>query len=52
LKTLDPDACSECMVVIERLRQFGHTLRRPTADYLRDGIHELRFRTGRVNYRL
>ena len=30
----------------------GHQLRRPVSDYLRNGIYELRFRTGRVQYRL
>ncbi len=30
----------------------GHELRRPLADFLRDGIHELRVRKGRVNYRI
>jgi len=34
------------------LRQFGHELRRPQADLLRDGICELRAKRGRVNYRL
>ena len=31
---------------------FGHELRRPLADLLRDGIYELRIRKGRVNYRI
>ena len=31
---------------------FGHELRRPLADFLRDGIYELRVRKGRVNYRI
>ncbi len=31
---------------------MGHDLRRPTADYLRDGIYELRAKRGRVNYRI
>lgn len=31
---------------------MGHELRRPHADILRDGIHELRARVGNVNYRL
>ena len=35
-----------------RRRQLGHDLRRPMADYLRDGIHELRIRHGHVNYRI
>jgi hypothetical protein len=34
------------------LASEGHELRRPEADYLRDGIHELRIRRGRVNYRI
>jgi phage-related protein len=34
------------------LKARGQTLRRPHADYLRDGIHELRWRSGRVNFRL
>lgn len=37
---------------IERLRAEGHQLRRPHADYLRDGIHELRVRHANVHYRL
>ncbi len=32
----------KCLVRIERLGQMGHELRRPEADSLRDGIHELR----------
>ena len=31
---------------------MGHELRRPEADYLRDGVYELRARLGRVNYRI
>jgi len=34
------------------LRQFGHELRRPTADFLRDGIYELRAKQGHVQYRI
>jgi phage-related protein len=37
---------------IERLEAMGHELRRPVADFLRDGIYELRVRHGHVNYRL
>jgi phage-related protein len=39
-------------VRIQRLAEEGHALRRPEADYLRDGIHELRARQGHVNYRI
>lgn len=35
-----------------RLEAFGYELRRPFADVLRDGIHELRFRIGTVQYRV
>ncbi|MHB1556276.1 MAG: type II toxin-antitoxin system RelE/ParE family toxin [Isosphaeraceae bacterium] len=55
LKWLDalPDrALDKCRVKLERLRDLGHELRRPEADYLRDGIYELRVRVGSVNYRM
>ena len=42
----------KCMVKIERLKELGHELRRPEADYLRDDVYELRVRRGRVNYRM
>ena len=42
----------KCYVRIERLQSMGHELRRPEADLLRDGIHELRTKAGRVNYRI
>ena len=32
--------------------ELGHELRRPEADFLRDGIYELRSRLGSVNYRV
>jgi hypothetical protein len=31
-------AIVQCRLKIERLRELGHELRRPEADYLRDGI--------------
>ncbi len=37
---------------IRRLRDLGHELRRPEAEYLRDGIYELRVRYRTVNYRM
>ena len=43
---------AKCIVSIERLRELGHELRRPEADYLRDGIYELRVRYQSVNYRV
>jgi hypothetical protein len=30
----------KCRLRIERLQALGHELRRPEADYLRDGIYE------------
>lgn len=52
LDTLDNSAIVKCMVRIERLRAMGHELRRPEADYLRDGIYELRIGLQRTNYRI
>ena len=37
---------------LSRLRELGRELRRPEADYLRDGIYELGVRFGHVNYRI
>jgi len=48
----DRRAFAKCVALVERLRESGHELRRPTADLLRDGIYELRGRVGRKNYRL
>jgi phage-related protein len=42
----------KCLVKIERLGECGHELRRPEADFLRDGIYELRVRRGSVHYRM
>jgi phage-related protein len=42
----------KCRVRIERLRDLGYELRRPEADYLRDGIYELRVGLRGVNYRM
>ena len=49
---MDSQAYAKCAAIIERLAEAGHELRRPTADLLRAGIHELRARKGRVNYRI
>ena len=40
------------IVRIERLAECGFDLRRPEADFLRDGVYELRVKYLRVNYRL
>lgn len=52
LDALPRDALVKCRVKLARLQELGHELRRPEADYLRDGIYELRVRLQRVNYRL
>jgi phage-related protein len=52
LARLPAKAQDKCRVRIERLRDLGHELRRPEADYLRDGIYELRVGLGGMNYRM
>jgi phage-related protein len=48
----DRRAYAACIARMQRLAAMGHELRRPEADYLRDGIYELRVRRGRVQYRI
>jgi len=45
-------AYAKCVARIRRLADLGHELRRPETDYLKDGLYELRIRSGRVHYRL
>jgi len=45
-------AVAKCMVRIERLQELGYELHRPEADYLRDGIYELRIAMQGINYRI
>jgi hypothetical protein len=52
LDQLSAKAQDKCRVRIERLRDLGHELRRPEADYLRDGIYELRVGLQGKNYRM
>ncbi len=52
LDRLPVKAQDKCRVRIERLRDLGHELRRPEADYLRDGIYELRVGLGGMNCRM
>jgi phage-related protein len=52
LRQRDPKSHAKCVARIERLAELGHELRRPEADYLRDGICELRTRKGTLNYRI
>jgi hypothetical protein len=46
LRRRDRRAYAACIARIQRLIAMGHELRRPEADYLRDGIYELRVRRG------
>jgi phage-related protein len=52
LNATNSKAYDKCRAAIARPALLGHELRRPEADYLRDGIYELRVRLGSVNYRL
>jgi phage-related protein len=52
LDSLQAKALDKCTVKIERLEELGHELRRPEADFLRDGIYELRVGLHHVNYRM
>jgi len=47
-----PRAFEKCLSAVARLALLGRELRRPEADYVGDGLHELRVRFGTVNYRL
>lgn len=47
-----PKAYTKCIYLLEVLEEFGSELRRPRADYLRDGIYELRTLVGNVPYRI
>ncbi len=52
LDGLPSKARAKCQVRLERLQKLGHELRRPEADYLRDGIYELRAKHAGINYRI
>jgi putative component of toxin-antitoxin plasmid stabilization module len=52
LRKTNAKAFIKCRAALTRLALLGHELRRPEADYLRDGVYELRIRLGSVNYRL
>jgi len=42
----------KCYLRLERLREMGHELRRPEADFLRDGIYELRISQQGIHHRI
>ena len=52
LDELPGKAQLKCLARIERLKQEGHALRRPEADFLRDRIYELRVGFQGINYRM
>jgi hypothetical protein len=52
METLSSKARVKCIARIKRLRERGHELRRPEADYLRDGIYELRIDLSGIHYRI
>jgi phage-related protein len=43
---------AKCWARLDVLAEHGNKLRRPVADYLRNGIYELRMEYGGVNYRI
>lgn len=52
LDGLPPKAQQKCLARLKRLEDLGHELRRPEADYLRDGIYDLRASCQGVHYRM
>ena len=52
LERQPPKVQTKCTLRIDRLGEIGHELRRPEADFLRDGIYELRASYQGVNYRI
>lgn len=52
LRRRQPKAYAKCLARILDLARDGNDLRRPNADYLRDGIRELRVKSGRINFRI
>jgi phage-related protein len=49
---ISPKAQDKCRLRLERLQQLGRELRRPEADFLREGIYELRVGLQGLNYRM
>lgn len=52
LNALPQLAKEKCLRRIDRLAELGNDLRRPEADFLRDGIYELRASSQGVHYRM
>jgi hypothetical protein len=52
LRASDRKAFAQCLAKLRLLKMSGYELRRPAADYLEDGIYDLRAKHGTVQYRL
>ncbi len=52
LDSIQKKAAAKCLARLKRLEELGHELRRPEADYLRDGICELRVGLQDTHYRM
>lgn len=52
LKNQNAAGFANCVGRIRQLQSKGHELRRPSADYLRDGIYELRAKHRNIQYRI
>ena len=52
LDLLPAKARAKCLNYMRLLATSGHELRRPAADFLRDGIYELRASYGSLQYRI
>lgn len=52
LKAKNSQGFANCVGRIRQLHSSGHELRRPSADYLQDGIYELRAKHRNVQYRI
>lgn len=52
LEKCDSKAYAKCLERILQLESLGNELRRPASDSLRDGIRELRAKSGRIQYRI
>ncbi len=52
LKKTNRKAFAQCVGRITQLESKGHELRRPSVDYLQDGIYELRAKHLKVQYRI
>lgn len=52
LERREPKAYAKCLARILDLAEKGNEMRRPHADYLRDGVYELRATLGKDQYRV